>query len=137
MQEKLSLLELRKQWGEAWGIEPHRWIGRSMLERSLAFKMREQEGHGLAPEQKQRLDKLVTAYKRNPNYFDQGHIALKPGMRLIRTWQGTPHTVTVTANGFTYQNKEYSSLSTIANEITGSRWNGWLFFGLKNKKEAA
>ncbi|MGH1397664.1 MAG: DUF2924 domain-containing protein [Alphaproteobacteria bacterium] len=51
--------------------------------------------------------------------------------------RSTKGTVTVTTNGFTYQNKEYSSLSTITNEITGSHWNGWLFFGLKNKKDAA
>lgn len=133
--EKLSLIELRNQWAAAWGIDPHRRIGRRMMERSLACKMREQEGRGLTPEQKQRLDKLITAYKRNPNYFDQGHTALKPGMQLIRTWRGKAHTVTVTSKGFTYKDKEYSSLSTIANEITGSRWNGWVFFGLKNKKD--
>ena len=96
--------------------------------------MCEEDGIGLTAEQKQRLAKLVTAYKRNPNYFDQGHIALKPGMRLVRNWYGDTHSVVVTANGFIYQNKEYSSLSTIANDITGSRWNGWVFFGLKNKK---
>lgn len=137
MQKKPTLTELREQWAKVWSMKPHRRIGRKMMERSLAYKMREQDGYGLAPEQKQRLDKLINAYKRNPNYFDQGHIALKPGMRLIRNWQGKAHAVTVTANGFTYQARDYSSLSTIANEITGSRWNGWLFFGLKNKKEAA
>lgn len=131
MQEKQPLNILRAEWAKAWGIEPHRWIGRNMLERSLAFKKREQAGHGLSPEQKQRLNKLVTSYKRNPNYFDQGHAALKPGMKLIRNWQGKPHSVTVTTNGFMYQDKEYSSLSTIASEITGSRWNGWVFFGVK------
>ena len=135
--EKLSLKELRALWAKVWRMEPHRRIGRKMMERSLAYKMREQEGYGLTSDQKQRLNKLITAYKRNPNYFDQGHAALKPGMRLIRNWQGKAHAVTVPANGFTYEAREYSSLSTIASEITGSRWNGWVFFGLKNKKEAA
>jgi len=129
----LSLTELRQQWSKAWNIEPHRWIGRSMLERSLALKIRQQNGHGLTPEQQKRLNKLITAYKRNPNYFDQGHAMLKPGMRLRRNWQGRAHTVTVTSAGFTYKNKEYPSLSTIASEITGTRWNGWVFFGIKQK----
>lgn len=40
----LSLEELRARWAKAWGLEPHRRIGRAMLERSLAYKMREQEG---------------------------------------------------------------------------------------------
>ena len=129
--QDLSLEELRAQWAVAWNMEPHARIGRSMLERSLAYKLREQSGGGLRPDQKERLNKLIKAYKRNPDCFDQGHAALKPGMKLIRNWQGKAHTVTVTAKGFEYKETEYSSLSTIANEITGSRWNGWLFFGLK------
>ena len=137
MQEGLSLPQLRQAWSDLWGIEPHRWISQSMLERSIDFKRQEQDGFGLNAEQKRRLYKIITAYKRNPNHFEQGHTALKPGMRLIRNWKGKAHTVTVTTNGFMYHNKEYSSLSTIANDITGSRWNGWLFFGLKNKKDAA
>lgn len=50
--EKLSLKELRALWTEVWRMEPHRRIGRKMMERSLAYKMREQEGYGLTPEQK-------------------------------------------------------------------------------------
>ncbi len=133
--QTLTFLEIRSLWEKEWGMKAHARIGRKMMERSLFYKLREKSGYGLNPDQKKRLNKLITTYKRNPNYFDQGHIALKPGMRFIRNWKGKPHTVTITAHGFSYQNKEYSSLSTIASEITGSRWNGWLFFGLKNKKE--
>lgn len=129
--QSLSLPELRKRWAQTWGVAPHNRIGRKMLERSLVFKIQEQSGHGLTPGQQKRLDKLITSYKRNPNCFDQGHASLKPGMRLVRKWQNKTHTVTVTTVGFEYQGRDYSSLSTIASEITGSRWNGWLFFGLK------
>jgi hypothetical protein len=52
-------------------------------------------------------------------------------MRLVRTWKGKKYGVTVTQNGFEYEGKSYTSLSHIANTITSSRWNGWLFFGLK------
>lgn len=131
--QSLSLPELRKRWTQTWGTEPHNRIGRKMLERSLLFKIREQSGHGPTPEQQKRLDKLIASYKRNPNCFDQGHASLKPGMRLVRKWQNKAHTVTVTAAGFEYEGRDYSSLSTIASEITGSRWNGWLFFGLKKE----
>ena len=136
MSKTLSLPELRDKWAQAWGRSTHKWIGRQMLERSLEFKMREGSGLGLNTEDRQRLEGLIKSYKRNPNYFDQGHKTLKPSMRLVRTWKGKTHSVTVTAAGFCYEGKDYSSLSTIANEITGSRWNGWLFFGLKNKKGA-
>ena len=129
----LSLEKLRDQWAKAWGRIPHRYIGRKMLERSLEFKQRARGEDGLTPEQKQRLNKLIKAYKRNPNYFDEGRMVLKPGIKLVREWQGHKHVVTVTHDGFEYQNVRYNSLSKIANDITGSRWNGWLFFGLKKK----
>ena len=64
---------------------------------------------------------------------------LKPivGTRLIREWQGVEHTVTVTQDGFEWQGRPYQSLSAIARAITGSRWNGWIFFGLKDHRRAA
>jgi len=125
----LSLQELRTQWAEAWGQIPHNRIGRTMLERSLIYQMNDKIAH----EYQKRLNKLVQAYKRNPNHFDQGHINLKPGMRLVRDWDGKKHSVIVTQDGFEYEGCAYNSLSKIANKITGSRWNGWLFFGLKKK----
>ena len=61
---------------------------------------------------------------------------LKPivGTRLIREWQGVEHLVTVTSDGFDWQGRPYKSLSAIARAITGTRWNGWVFFGLKNHR---
>jgi len=56
------------------------------------------------------------------------------GTRLIREWQGTEHCVTVRGDDFEYQGRPYKSLSAIAREITGVRWNGWVFFGLKNSR---
>ncbi len=53
------------------------------------------------------------------------------GTRLIREWQGIEHTVTVLADGYEYQGRPYRSLSAIARAITGTRWNGPLFFALR------
>lgn len=58
--------ELRRQWSEVWGIKPHTRIGRTMLEKSLAFKRRELAGLGMTPEQRARLNQLIKAYKRKP-----------------------------------------------------------------------
>jgi hypothetical protein len=55
------------------------------------------------------------------------------GTRLLREWQGVEHTVTVLADGFDYDGRPYKSLSAIARAITGTRWNGWLFFGLRKQ----
>jgi Protein of unknown function (DUF2924) len=59
------------------------------------------------------------------------------GTRLIREWQGIEHCVTVRGNDFEYRGRPYKSLSAIAREITGVRWNGWVFFGLKSDRGAA
>ena len=128
--EKLPLNELRQMWAYVWGRKPHARIGRTMLQKSLEYKVREREGHGLTPEQQAQLVQLVKQYKRNMACFD-GNGPLKPGTRLVRMHGGKKHSVLVKAEGFEYQGQIYSSLSKIASDITGKRWNGWVFFGLK------
>jgi hypothetical protein len=56
------------------------------------------------------------------------------GTKLIREWQGVEHCVTVRADDFEYLGRPYKSLSSVAREITGTKWNGWVFFGLKNNQ---
>jgi hypothetical protein len=56
------------------------------------------------------------------------------GTRLIREWQGVEHTVTVRDDDLDYQGRPYRSLSAVARTITGTRWNGLVFFGLKNQR---
>jgi hypothetical protein len=128
-----SLPELRKKWAQCWGMEPHARIGRGLLEKSLEFKLREASGCGLSAEQQRRLDHLITTYKRNPKNFNEGSSELKPGVRLVKNYKGEHHSVLVCADGFEYREKYYGSLSEIATVITGTRWNGWVFFGLKKR----
>jgi hypothetical protein len=126
----LSLKELREEWSRTWGHKPHGTMGRKMLLESLKFRHKEQESGGLKPEQQDRLNTLIRSYKRNPDTFDKS-ANLKPGTRLVRIYEGQSHSVLVKADGFEYNKQTYRSLSKIANVITGSRWNGWLFFGAK------
>jgi hypothetical protein len=125
--QHLPLDVLRTEWEKAWGRKPHVRIGRVMLEKSLTYKL----NHTPNPEQEKRLKQLIKDYKRNPKCFDERVDALKPGTRLVRNYNGIKHNVIVKAQGFEYNGKDYSSLSQIANDITGKRWNGWVFFGLK------
>ena len=60
---------------------------------------------------------------------------LRPGTRLVRAWQGQVHEVTVLPQGFLWDGKTHRSLSVIARAITGTSWNGWLFFGVNRKPE--
>ena len=130
MQDKLSLPELRQRWEKVWGKVPHKGIGRTMLEKSLIFKTQ----NTLTPDQQSRLNQLTKQYKRNPKCFDEECSTLKPGTRLVRNWKGKRHSILTKSNGFEYQDQHYTSLTQIANNITGSRWNGRAFFGLKKKK---
>lgn len=130
--------ELKKQWRDLFRSEPPPF-NRRYLESRLAYRVQELAYGGLKPDTVKRLEDLG-------EQLDGGNIGLrsvradlKPiaGTRLIREWQGVEHTVTVTLNGFEWQGRPYQSLSAIARAITGSRWNGWVFFGLKNKRRAA
>ena len=120
-------------------MEPHTKIGRTMLIKSIEYKRRELAKGGLPPQVQDRLKMLVAAYKRNPRYFDEGLHGIKPGTRIVKTWREKRHTVLVVKNGFEYEDRIYTSLSEIATAITGSRWNGWVFFGLKkhNRKSGS
>lgn len=129
--ENLSLAELRHYWAGAWKRQPHRHISRKMLVRSLLHKVREASGGGLRHNQWMKLDQLVRAYKRGRAEGSKRQFSVKSGTRFIREYAGVRHVVTVQGGLFEYNDKTYKSLSAIASEITGTRWNGWTFFGVK------
>ena len=96
--------------------------------------LQEKTHGGLKPEVRQRLRKLAKSFESGTAGTDGRLIAplkFKPGTRLSRTWQGKTHHVVVSERGFEYNGQTYQSLSHIARSITGTRWSGPLFFGLK------
>ncbi len=60
---------------------------------------------------------------------------IKPGALLVREWKGKSHRIMVLEDGFAFEGKPYTSLSEIARIITGTRWNGPRFFGLRAPEE--
>jgi len=130
--------DLKQQWRELFAAEPPPY-NRRFLESRLAYTIQELAYGGLKPETIQRLEALG-------EQLDGGNPILrrirgddKPiaGTRLIREYQGVEHSVTVLREGFEFEGRQYQSLSAIARAITGTRWNGWTFFGLKNRRAAA
>ena len=112
---------------------------RRFLESRLAYRIQELAYGGLKPETVERLRALAEDLdggdpKRRRRAANDRPIA---GTRLIREWQGIEHCVTVRGDDFEYQGRPYKSLSAIARDITGVRWNGWVFFGLKSHRGAA
>ncbi|GIX11558.1 DUF2924 domain-containing protein [Elioraea sp. Yellowstone] len=127
-----STPELKQQWRELFGKEPPAF-NRAYLQSRLAYRIQELAYGGLKPETRARLEALG-------EQLDGGNAVLRriradsrplPGTRLVREYGGVQHVVTVRADDFEYEGRRYASLSAIARHITGTRWNGWTFFGLK------
>ena len=126
--------ELKQQWRELFGREPPAF-NRPYLVSRLAYRIQELAYGGLRPETRARLEALG-------EQLDGGNVVLRrtradsrplTGTQLLREWHGVEHTVTVLADGFDWEGRPYKSLSAIARAITGTRWNGWTFFGLRSR----
>ena len=130
--------DLKAQWRDLFGTEPPPF-NRRYLESRLAYRIQELAYGGLKRETIRRLERLGEDLDGGDPVKRRIRTDLMPitGTRLIREWQGVEHVVTVTAHGFDWQGRPYKSLSAIARAITGTRWNGWVFFGLKNHRRTA
>ena len=126
--------ELKAQWRALFGKEPPPF-NRPYLVSRLSYRVQELAYGGLKPETRARLEALGER-------LDGGNVVLRriradsrplPGTRLIREHGGVQHVVTVRADDFEFEGRPYQSLSAIARHITGTRWNGWTFFGLKGR----
>jgi hypothetical protein len=129
--ESLDLDALRARWLKVTGKPAPRAFRRKLLVSALAYEIQVATYGGLPAALKRRLRELAVAAR--DRRFDEalGTPSIKPGTLLIRVWQGTTHRVMVTSDGFAWDGRTYRSLSSIAKAITGTQWNGWVFFGLK------
>lgn len=116
----MTLAQLRQEWERRYGTAP-RHRSAELLRRVLAWRI-QADVHG-----------GFDAATRHMLGSDQGQIkpAAKAGMRLAREWAGKRHEVVVTPSGVLYEGTTFGSLSEVARHITGKRWNGPRFFGLR------
>jgi hypothetical protein len=131
----LPISALKQQWRDLFETEPPPY-NRRFLEHRLAYRIQELAYGGLKRETVERLRAIAEDLDggdlmRRRQLANDRPIA---GTRLIREWQGVEHTVTVREDDFDYQGRPYRSLSAVARAITGTRWNGLIFFGLKNQR---
>ena len=132
--QKFSLEELKNQWLHVFKEPASRYTSRDFLIQNLSYRAQEKQQGSLSEGTRRRSNQLYQTFKENPDYRPPASRAsLKAGTRLIRKWQGKVHCVTVLANAFEYLDEEYKSLSAIARLITGTRWSGPVFFGLKKR----
>jgi hypothetical protein len=129
------ILQLKQQWRDLFQNEPPAF-NRRYLETRLAYRIQELAYGGLKPDTIERLQALADELVDGPGPR-RGQVARgRPvvGTQLVREWQGVEHRATVTNDGFLHEGKPYKSLSAVARAITGTRWNGLVFFGLKSQR---
>jgi hypothetical protein len=129
--DKPALCDL---WKQLFKNEPPPEIRRDLMLRIVAHGLQEQEFGGLNDAGCRRLRQLANTFEADPNAVVSSRPLIKPGTRLVRQWKAQVHVVEVGAAGYDYKGSRYDNLSEIARLITGTRWSGPLFFGLKAKE---
>ncbi|HEY9092862.1 DUF2924 domain-containing protein [Parasphingorhabdus sp.] len=134
----MTVRELKGEWQALMG-SPAPNNSRPFLERRIAYRIQELTFGGITKPTRQLLDALADEVEgkkvRKSMISDPRNPVI--GTRLVREWDGTEHTITVLKDGFDWQGRRYKSLSAVARDITGTQWNGYRFFGLRERKDAA
>lgn len=130
--EHLPTPELKRLWSEHWKSSglPKR-VSRELLVLGLAYDQQARMLGGLPKESRRRLESVMAGLERTGKVDIEVPVRIKPGTRLVREWKGERHEVTVLEKRFAYRGRQFDSLSEVAREITGTRWSGPVFFGLK------
>ena len=123
---------LASVWTEVFAA-PMPEVAPSLLRRALAYERQERKFGGLPAVLRKQLEAAATT---KTMAMPEPPLKLKPGTRLMREWNGTRYSVLVTASGFDFAGRTWSSLTMIARQITGAHQSGPRFFGLKRSKRS-
>jgi hypothetical protein len=129
----LSSPALCDLWQQLFKKEPPPAIRRGLMVRIVGHRLQEQAFGGLSDAGCRRLRQLAATFEADPDAVVSNRPLIKAGTRLVRQWKEQVHVVEVEAEGYEYRGARYENLSEIARLITGTRWSGPLFFGLKAK----
>ena len=150
--ERLSLDDLRLRWRNHWGRLAPAPLARGLLFRVMAYRLQAEAFGDLDRKTIRMLERLADAADKfassssstpgsdarlksevSPARAASDPLILKPGAFLIREWQGRIERVTVVCDGFAWNGATYTSLSAAAFAITGTKWNGHRFFGVRRQ----
>ena len=129
----LDVGALRARWHTVFGRRSPSHLPRHLLFRVLAYRLQAGLLGDLDAESQRLLDRSETPEKAGQQAAARRSNVVRPGTVLGREWNGQMHCVTVLEKGFAWKGKTFPSLSKIALAITGTRWNGPRFFGLRDK----
>jgi hypothetical protein len=130
---ELDVAALRARWHTVFGRRSPSHLPRHLLFRILAYRLQADLLGDLDTESQRLLDRSETPEKAGQRAVARRQVDVRPGTVLGREWNGQMQRATVLENGFAWKGKTYPSLSKIALAITGTRWNGPRFFGLRDK----
>jgi hypothetical protein len=129
----LAKPQLCELWWELFKKEPP-VIRKELMIRVVAYRLQEREFGELSNTTSRRLRHLAKTFEANADAAGSTRPAIKPGTRLVRQWKEQVHVVEVELEGYAYKGSRYENLSEIARLITGTRWSGPLFFGLRARR---
>ncbi len=131
----LDVGALRARWQDVFRRQPPPYLPRHLLFRMLAYRLQADHLGDLDGESRRLLDSAVSPEAAGKRAVERARVTrdMSPGTMLGREWNGRMHRIAVLAEGFAWNGKTYTSLSKIALAITGTRWNGPRFFGLRDK----
>ena len=131
----LDVDALRARWRTVFRRKAPPRLSRHLLFRTLAYRLQADALGDLDPATRQLLEKSGSSSDLVQLATDLRRIqpSLRPGTVLTREWDGHLQHVMVLADGFSWKGQTYPSLSKVASAITGTRWNGPRFFGLRDK----
>jgi hypothetical protein len=124
----LTIFELRGEWRRLHRTPPPMRLSRDLLTRGITYKLQERAYGGLSKATARTLEQATAGPPSCGAVTPTPPISLKPGTRLVREWRGVTHTVLIRAD------QRYRSLSLVARKITGARWSGPRFFGLRQQQ---
>lgn len=131
----VGLVELRGVWKEHFGKLPA-VTSTELMRRWLSWELQARAKGGFDATTRRRLRQLCKAFRADPPSTTLPDVGPRPGSLLTREWNGTIHRVMVLDDGFAWNGQKHASLSEIAFRITGTRWSGPRFFGLRKQRKS-
>jgi hypothetical protein len=130
---ELTVFELRGEWRRLHRAPPPMRLSRDLLMRGITYKLQERPLGGLSKSIIRKLERLNLDSEASDAQKPAPPISLRAGTRLAREWRGVTHMVLIHADGIEWRGQRYRSLSLVARKITGARWSGPRFFGLRQR----
>jgi hypothetical protein len=131
---ELTIFELRGEWRRLHRTPPPMRLSRDLLTRGITYKLQERAYGGLSLATARKLEHANADPQSRGAAKPVQPISLRPGTRLVREWRGVTHMVLIHADGVEWRGQRYRSLTIVARKITGARWSGPRFFGLRRRQ---